>query len=128
MNPREGPLSRSPCYSGRARPLHAYNPWGGGGRLVQLLLCPQPLTRNKYLGCEMLNEASDTSYLVERLLILKHYSSYRNMKPLRISYPRLFFKVNVKVKSLCLTKHHAIKTFWGNGGIASLFYISTKWR
>jgi hypothetical protein len=30
-------------------------------------------------------------------------------------------KVKVKVKvqmSLCLTKHHAMKTYWGNGGIA----------
>jgi hypothetical protein len=28
-------------------------------------------------------------------------------------------KIKVKVKlSLCLTKHHAIKAYWGNGGIA----------
>jgi hypothetical protein len=28
-------------------------------------------------------------------------------------------KVKVKVKlSLCLTKHHAMKTYWGSGGIA----------
>jgi hypothetical protein len=31
--------------------------------------------------------------------------------------------VNVKLKvnlSLCLTKHHAMKTYWGSGGIAPL--------
>jgi hypothetical protein len=29
-------------------------------------------------------------------------------------------KIKVKVKfSLCLTKHHATKTYWGSGGIAS---------
>jgi hypothetical protein len=28
-------------------------------------------------------------------------------------------KYNVKVKlSLCLAKHHAMKTYWGSGGIA----------
>jgi hypothetical protein len=30
-------------------------------------------------------------------------------------------KVKVKVKlSLCLTKHHAMKAYWGSGGIAPL--------
>jgi len=29
----------------------------------------------------------------------------------------LLSHVNVKL-SLCLTKHHAIKTYWGSGGIA----------
>jgi hypothetical protein len=28
-------------------------------------------------------------------------------------------KVNVKL-SLCLTKHHAMKTYWGSGGVAPL--------
>jgi hypothetical protein len=28
----------------------------------------------------------------------------------------LLHKIKVKVKSLCLTKHHAIKTYWGSGG------------
>jgi hypothetical protein len=32
-----------------------------------------------------------------------------------------FSRVKVKVKlSLCLTKHHAMKAFWGSGGIAAL--------
>jgi len=25
--------------------------------------------------------------------------------------------MQVKAKSLCLTKHHAVKTYWGSGGI-----------
>jgi hypothetical protein len=36
----------------------------------------------------------------------------------------------VKVKlSLCLTKHHAMKTYWGSGGIASrILDLGTRWR
>jgi hypothetical protein len=36
----------------------------------------------------------------------------------------------IKVKlSLCLTKHHAIKTYWGSGGIAPrILDFGTTWR
>jgi hypothetical protein len=36
----------------------------------------------------------------------------------------------IKVKFLlCLTKHHAIKTYWGSGVIASrILNLGTKWR
>jgi hypothetical protein len=38
----------------------------------------------------------------------------------------LFSYSQVKVKlSLCLTKHHAMKTYWGSGGIAPAFLTST---
>jgi hypothetical protein len=39
-------------------------------------------------------------------------------------------KVKVKVKlSLCLTKHHAMKTYWVSGGIASrILNLGTRWR
>jgi hypothetical protein len=35
-----------------------------------------------------------------------------------------------KVKlSLCLTKHHAMKTYWGSGGIAPrIIDLGTRWR
>jgi hypothetical protein len=38
-----------------------------------------------------------------------------------------FIKCNVKIKvkvklSLCLTKHHTMKAYWGNGGIAPLIH------
>jgi hypothetical protein len=37
-------------------------------------------------------------------------------------------KVKVKM-SLCLTKHHAMKTYWGNGGIAPrIFDLGTRRR
>jgi hypothetical protein len=38
--------------------------------------------------------------------------------------------VKVKVKSsLCLTKHHAMKTYWGSGGIAPcILDLGTRWR
>jgi hypothetical protein len=39
-------------------------------------------------------------------------------------------EVKVKVKlSLCLTKHHAMKTYWGSGGIAlSILDLGIRWR
>jgi hypothetical protein len=38
--------------------------------------------------------------------------------------------VLVKVKlSLCLTNHHAMKTYWGSGGIAArILDLGTRWR
>jgi hypothetical protein len=38
-------------------------------------------------------------------------------------------KGKVKVKlSLCLTKHHAMKTYWGSGGIALyILDLGTRW-
>jgi hypothetical protein len=40
--------------------------------------------------------------------------------------------MNVKIKVkflLCLTKHHAIKTYWGSGGIAPrILVLGTRWR
>jgi hypothetical protein len=40
------------------------------------------------------------------------------------------FLVRVKVKlSLCLTKHHAMKTYWVSRGIAArILDLSTRWR
>jgi hypothetical protein len=39
-------------------------------------------------------------------------------------------KGKVKVKlSLCLTEHHAMKAYWGSGGIAPLILdLGTRWR
>jgi hypothetical protein len=39
-------------------------------------------------------------------------------------------KIKVKVKlSLWLTKHHAMKTYWGSGGVAlRIINIGTRWR
>jgi hypothetical protein len=40
--------------------------------------------------------------------------------------------VNIKVKvklSMCLTKHHAMKTYWGSGGIAPhILDLGSRWR
>jgi hypothetical protein len=31
--------------------------------------------------------------------------------------------------SLCLTKHYAMKTYWGSGGIAAhILHLGTRWR
>jgi hypothetical protein len=36
---------------------------------------------------------------------------------------------SMKVKSLCLTKHHAMKTYWGSEGIAPrILDLGTRWR
>jgi hypothetical protein len=42
----------------------------------------------------------------------------------------LRWKVKVKGKvSLCLTKHHAMKTYWGSGGLAPrILDLGTRWR
>jgi hypothetical protein len=38
---------------------------------------------------------------------------------MKFELQKAMVKVKVKVKlSLCLTKHHAMKTYWGRGGIA----------
>jgi hypothetical protein len=41
-----------------------------------------------------------------------------------------FLHVDVKVKlSLCFTKHHAMKTYWGSGGIAPCIpNLGARWR
>jgi len=37
-------------------------------------------------------------------------------------------KVKIKL-SLCLTKHHAMKTYWGSGGIDShILNFGTRWK
>jgi hypothetical protein len=44
------------------------------------------------------------------------------------SYPRLYTKVKVKL-SLCLTKHHAMKAYWGSAGIAPrILDLGSRWR
>jgi hypothetical protein len=40
----------------------------------------------------------------------------------------LLLKVNVNL-SLCVAKHHAMKTYWGSGGIVPrILHLSTRWR
>jgi hypothetical protein len=41
-----------------------------------------------------------------------------------------YIHIKVKVKlSLCLTKHHAMKGYWGSGGIAPrILDLGTRWR
>jgi hypothetical protein len=41
-----------------------------------------------------------------------------------------YWKVKVKIKlSLCLTKHYAVKAYWGSGGIAPhILDLGTRWR
>jgi len=36
---------------------------------------------------------------------------------------------NIKVKSLCLTKRHAMKAYWGSRGIVPrILDLGTRWR
>jgi hypothetical protein len=47
----------------------------------------------------------------------------------RISKDLTMYLCKVKVKfSLRLTKHHAMRTYWGNGGIAPLIDLGTRWK
>jgi hypothetical protein len=45
-------------------------------------------------------------------------------------YMQFFYYEEVKVKlSLCLAKHHAMKTYCGSGGIAPhMLDLGTRWR
>jgi len=45
-------------------------------------------------------------------------------------YEKKFTCYQIMAKlSLYLTKHHAMKTYWGNGGIAPhILDLSTRWR
>jgi hypothetical protein len=46
-----------------------------------------------------------------------------------ISENLLLTKIKKLNLSLCLTKHHNMKTFRGNGGIAPrILHLNTKWR
>jgi len=51
--------------------------------------------------------------------------------PLLLNIFNMFFNIKGKIKvklSLCLTKHHAIKTYWGSGGIAPrILDLGTRW-
>jgi hypothetical protein len=52
--------------------------------------------------------------------------------PLQLLYVNRLaqYKVKVKIKlSLYSTKHHAMKTYWGSGGIAPrILDLGTRWR
>jgi hypothetical protein len=50
--------------------------------------------------------------------------------PLMGSFRALRAKIKAKVKlSLCLNKHHAMKTYWENGDIAPRIPdLSARWR
>jgi len=46
------------------------------------------------------------------------------------AFPENRYLENVKVKmSLCLTKHHVMKKYWGSGRIAPcILFLGTRWR
>jgi hypothetical protein len=59
--------------------------------------------------------------------------SFRPMAGLKSRWNQLIFiadPVSSKVKlSLCLTKHHTLKAYWGSGGIAPrILDLGTRWR
>jgi hypothetical protein len=46
----------------------------------------------------------------------------------RMELMDIIMKVKVKL-SVCLTKHHTMKTYWGSGGIAPrILDLGTRWR
>jgi hypothetical protein len=68
---------------------------------------------------------------VPKLLDTPSYTNYIPAIHHPDSIPTLLsIKLKRKVKlSLCLTKHHAIKTYWGNGGITLwILNLGTRWR
>jgi hypothetical protein len=46
-----------------------------------------------------------------------------------LPHTRVCIYIYVHIKSLCLTKHHAMKAYWGSGGIAPrILDLGTRWR
>jgi hypothetical protein len=77
------------------------------------------------------NSLSSVSYLIFFVLSLKRIDllvptllgGHTDM-----AIPYISLRVKVKL-SLCLTKHHAMKAYWGSGGIAPRFLdLGTRWR
>jgi hypothetical protein len=59
-----------------------------------------------------------------KILFIKHHWK----RSLWISRCRWEVKVKVNL-SLCLTKHHTMMTYWGNGGVAlCILDLGTRWR
>jgi hypothetical protein len=56
--------------------------------------------------------------------------NYEGMSKSWGTFKKSTFIVNIKVKlSLCLTKHHAMKMYWGSGSIAPrILDLDTRWR
>jgi hypothetical protein len=97
------------------------------------------LTTHLHLVPRWKNEWSYTSipqYAFMAWCLIKHkglaLSKYLiGIRTIKISKCRVVpLWVNVKVNfSLCLTKHHAMKTYWASGGIAPRFLdLGTRWR
>jgi hypothetical protein len=61
---------------------------------------------------------------------LPRSDTLKNMKIVPLNMPHIEKDVKVKVKlSLCLTKHHVMKAYWGSGGIAPrILDLGTRWR
>jgi hypothetical protein len=63
--------------------------------------------------------------LIYNLIWNKTNSTNLQDTPLTFHHKR---KSKVKVKLyLCLTKHHAVKTYWGRGGIAPHIDLGDRW-
>jgi hypothetical protein len=61
---------------------------------------------------------------VEVMVLHKYFGEYIS----EIQYNSCKVKVKIKL-SLCLTKHHAIKTYWESGSTAShILDLNTRWR
>jgi hypothetical protein len=63
-------------------------------------------------------------------VIIKNHIHCWKLNPGRLARSLVAIPPGVKVKlSLCLTKHHAMKACWGNGGIAQrILDLGTRWR
>jgi hypothetical protein len=88
-----------------------------GIRILQI--CTNPVYPAWLIKCDAI--MAYTTMIRERIEVLIDYGSVRICKVRMI-------KVKIKL-SLCLTKHHAMKTYWGSGGIAPrIFDLGTRWR
>jgi hypothetical protein len=78
-------------------------------------------------GCNPCEHRDPSRYAVGEVAACRRRSSYVLYWAIQwISRFHRYIKVKL---SLCLTKHHAMKSYWGSGGIAPrILDLGTRWR
>jgi hypothetical protein len=99
---------------------------------TSLLLFTLPYNMSRFKTTSSHSNGYETFNAVIENTVAKHYN-WGCMRTVTWTHLRLLRKteaIKVKLKlSLCLNKHHAMKTYWGNGGMAPLILdLGTRWR
>jgi hypothetical protein len=64
-----------------------------------------------------------------KYMIMSHHPYSGQNQNISIAYESFESVVKVKIKlSLCLTKHHTMKTYWGSGGMKTKYMIVSSFE